>query len=497
MLHVLENAKISTKLNVITILSIALFSILVGWAIYSLNLNKKGLNSVAEAVHKTAVATEAQIGTKEIGIAARNLYLARTSTESTIASNKTLYYLNVVDEKLAQLRNMQHTNNIIELIDKIRDLWHNYTQITKNSIKIELQQIEQQAIFFTLGEPLSKKISELINFAEKNDASAIAAIYKIELALSQRRTAIWRYLATYDETQIQAFENQITAFNKLITECENIQPTTSIRAKLNVIKHMSNEYNKIGNEVIKLHNISTDLYFNKATKMRSQAGNLIDNLVKDIVADETLIINNITATSIATSNGLIGIGIIIAILLLSAMTIVGRMITQPINRLSGLVEKLAAGNFDVNVDDTERGDEIGLMARSISNMICTLGQLLHELRSLITNAKAGDFSINESVTELKGDYAEVIVGTNELLKTLTTPLIEIVEVMQRLSVGNLKKRMQGNYQGDLQVFQSNVNRSLDDLLNLLKVCYRTQELSRTSKLYDTMTKKPRVQRTDT
>jgi hypothetical protein len=80
---------------------------------------------------------------------------------------------------------------------------------------------------------------------------------------------------------------------------------------------------------------------------------------------------------------------------------------------------------------------------------------------------------------------------------LTTPLIEIVEVMQRLSVGNLKKRMQGNYQGDLQVFQSNVNRSLDDLLNLLKVCYRTQELSRTSKLYDTMTKKPRVQRTDT
>ena len=70
-------------------------------------------------------------------------------------------------------------------------------------------------------------------------------------------------------------------------------------------------------------------------------------------------------------------------------------------------------------------------------------------------------------TELKGEYAELLTGTNELLDVLAQPLAEVAQVMQRLASGDLKGRMAGAYEGDLRALKNNVNRSLDALVSLL------------------------------
>ncbi|MCR9220212.1 MAG: cache domain-containing protein [Alphaproteobacteria bacterium] len=63
-----------------------------------------------------------------------------------------------------------------------------------------------------------------------------------------------------------------------------------------------------------------------------------------------------------------GVGVALAIAALLALSIaITRNITIPLPRVSGAVQKLADGDLQVEIGDTERGDEIGLMARAVEH----------------------------------------------------------------------------------------------------------------------------------
>lgn len=497
MINFLKDTKISIKLTTITVVSIALMSALAGWAIYSLNLNRWGLDHVVKAIHRTSIATEAQIGTKEVGVTARNIFMADTKEKANEAAKKTLRYLVLVDERLQYLRNKQNNTQHITAIDAIRQLWDTYSQLTKTSTDAALKALSQRTVFFSLGPPLTKVMNDLVTDIESIGDNnilvgshlelSVIALVKLanfaEAALHRRRIAIWRYLAIQDRNQIADFYKEITIFDDTMADLKQQNLTNDLRTRVAFIQQASAEYNQVGSEVIRLQEISNDLYFNKATHIRSEAGDLIDGLVKDIITEENHLIDQMIETSIFTSQWLLVVVAIATILLLIVTTLIGRTITQPIVSLIAMIEQLAEGHLDITIDGAERGDEIGLMARSITRMVSTLGQLLRELQNLIKSTKAGEIIISENATQLKGEYAGVVVGAKELLEVLTKPLIEVVEVVQHLASGNLRKRMQGTYEGDLHVLKSSVNRSLDDLLSLLKTCLRAQELrSRSSSL---------------
>lgn len=162
----------------------------------------------------------------------------------------------------------------------------------------------------------------------------------------------------------------------------------------------------------------------------------------------------------------IGVGLVVLIALWLAIAL-ERAVSRPIARLSEVVERLAAGDLQVQIEGVERRDEVGLIARSVADTAASLQRLVGELRGLILEARAGNLSARADPGTLKGDYAELLVGANELLDVLARPLAEVAQVMQRLASGDLKDRMTGAYEGDLRALKINVNRSLDALVSLL------------------------------
>ena len=68
----------------------------------------------------------------------------------------------------------------------------------------------------------------------------------------------------------------------------------------------------------------------------------------------------------ATSLGAVAGLMLVALLASSvAVLVMARSITLPINRLAGEMTRLATGELDLQVEATDRGDEIGLMARAV------------------------------------------------------------------------------------------------------------------------------------
>lgn len=469
MLQIIENAKIATKLMTITAIAVFLFSALAWAAIYSLYLNQTSLNTVNTVMHQVAVATAAQIGTKEIGVSVRNIFRSTTKEEANKAAEKSLHYLTHVDENLSALQqlNVQYT----DVITNIRTLWKQYAELTKDSINKALAQIEERSHFFTLGPPLSSSMNKLVDAAEldvTNSGVATAKlVHKAESAISQRRIAIWRYLAVYEPKQIEIFHKQIELFNTALQEITHSDLAVPVKAQLPLLQQRSDEYNKSAEAVIQLSKEYNDIYFNTATQMRAKAGDILDKLVTTINNEEQQLIDKTMATTQFATNGIMIFGIILVILLFGSMTYIGRMISHPITSLYGMMEQLANGNLSIQVEYTQRRDEIGLMSHAVASMVTTLKTLMHELQALIGEAKAGNLSARGDASQLKGEYTEVLEGTNELLNVLSQPLTELVQVMQRLAAGDLKGRMTGSYTGQLQALKINVNRSLDSLVALL------------------------------
>ena len=162
----------------------------------------------------------------------------------------------------------------------------------------------------------------------------------------------------------------------------------------------------------------------------------------------------------------IGVVLVVLIALWLAVAL-EKAVSRPIAALSEVVERLAAGDLGVKVEGVERRDEVGQIARSVAATAVSLQRLVGDLRGLIGEARAGNLAARAEPGELKGEYAELLTGTNELLDVLAQPLAEVAQVMQRLASGDLKGRMAGAYEGDLRALKNNVNRSLDALVSLL------------------------------
>lgn len=155
---------------------------------------------------------------------------------------------------------------------------------------------------------------------------------------------------------------------------------------------------------------------------------------------------------------LLGVGLGVAII---------RAVALPAARARDIIDRLACGDLTVDLTDDGARDEIGEMVRSTAQIVRTLQAVAKDLRDLIDAARAGALMVRADPTAHQGEFATLVDGANNLVEALTAPLFEVADVMARLASGDIRGRINGNYEGDLRALQGNVNRSLDALAALL------------------------------
>lgn len=77
--------------------------------------------------------------------------------------------------------------------------------------------------------------------------------------------------------------------------------------------------------------------------------------------------------------------ILVTIALVVAIAyLLGKALTRPINELTVIADKLSKGDFDVNLTQSERGDEIGSLARAIERLGISIKLAMDRLRTKST-----------------------------------------------------------------------------------------------------------------
>ncbi|GAK49875.1 methyl-accepting chemotaxis sensory transducer [Candidatus Moduliflexus flocculans] len=160
--------------------------------------------------------------------------------------------------------------------------------------------------------------------------------------------------------------------------------------------------------------------------------------------------------------------LIVFVALLALSYVMGRkMIVQPVTSLVKVANSIADGQFEQVIDIRQR-DEIGSLARAFHTMQTTIQRALLDLHGLIQAIQAGQLSTRSELSGYAGNWRELMVGVNNLLDALVTPINTTANYIERLSNSEIPEQITAEYCGDFNKTKQNLNLLGSDIRNVIQ-----------------------------
>lgn len=219
--------------------------------------------------------------------------------------------------------------------------------------------------------------------------------------------------------------------------------------------------------------------------------------------------DNLKDSFTANSNFALTVGIIGAVLgilvLLFSVYKLAPSLAKPLKIMNYAVSEFSIGNYDVDIN-IQTKDEFGEVALSLRKLrenqqekikaaekiaegvfeevvpasdndklsfafnkeVQALKSLLDETSVIIKENKEGNTSVRGNANNFRGNWKEFINGFNETLDIVLQPIKEGVQILDKLSQGDLTARVEGQYKGDHQLIKDSINKTAESLGNAME-----------------------------
>ncbi|MBU1307037.1 MAG: cache domain-containing protein [Alphaproteobacteria bacterium] len=205
----------------------------------------------------------------------------------------------------------------------------------------------------------------------------------------------------------------------------------------------------------------------------------------------------------ALTSAVITLGVMAVVLVLGGL--IARSISRPVAQLTGNMQRLAKGEFDIVLEGENRADEIGNMVRAVA-VFREQGLKVSQM----TEAEAARIIADEQqrrtmMTELQGAFGAVVDAAiagdftkrveaefpdpelnglagsvNSLVGTVESGLTETGRVLKALANTDLTERVEGHYEGAFADLQADTNAVADRLTNVVERLKTTSLTLRTA-----------------
>ncbi|AZQ64515.1 PAS domain S-box protein [Flammeovirga pectinis] len=140
------------------------------------------------------------------------------------------------------------------------------------------------------------------------------------------------------------------------------------------------------------------------------------------------------------------------------------------NALSDFLEELAKGNFDAKIDigNVNLDSDIGKMINNNRSLRDNLKTFIDEINRVVQIAgEQGKLSERLEIQGAQGAWKDLADAFNDLLISISEPLLEFQELTKGLAQGDLSKRFRGKATGDIGQMANGLNEAIDSLQSLL------------------------------
>jgi len=366
----------------------------------------------------------------------------------------------------------------------------NFESITK--VQSELNRALDE-VLNPLGARLSAELAGIMTAAlDDADMSGAANAGIVQQQLMEARLSVAGFLLTNDAKMVEASEQQF----KVLLE------------GLKRLNEVTNDDGRVA-KVVKVTKATPEFMaaFRSAVKVVAERGRLVDDVNAKLAADMTKTmaeINTAQVTGLQTLKESADVGIAstlkfsltlagLALALgLVAAWIIGRGVTKPIMALTDTMHTLAGGNLSAEVPGIDRGDELGLMARSVQTFkeagqanirlqaesvekdkqavaardaatAKVMAEFDAAVGSIVEAAMAGDFSQRVSLDGKDGVIRHLAEAMNTMCENFSKVLGDMGDMLGALAEGDLTRRINADYQGMFGLLKNNANTTAERL----------------------------------
>ncbi|MBF0528897.1 MAG: methyl-accepting chemotaxis protein [Deltaproteobacteria bacterium] len=238
----------------------------------------------------------------------------------------------------------------------------------------------------------------------------------------------------------------------------------SIRDKiLHLLKDEKKDeaFNLLNGEELQRAKSVTETILKLVELMKVQAKNKTENNV--VVAVDAM----------KPTMALAGISVILAILL---GWLISRMIINPIRAIRGLADRVAQGDLKVGLE-TDRNDDIGILYKSFQNMLERINALAAAADLLAQSVVEGKPTARADVATHQGGYRNILENFNKALDALTCPLNTAADYIGRIVGGDVPPKITEPYNGDFNAIKDNLNDFIVNLSGLKEANFVLQRLT--------------------
>jgi methyl-accepting chemotaxis protein len=131
-------------------------------------------------------------------------------------------------------------------------------------------------------------------------------------------------------------------------------------------------------------------------------------------------------------------------------------ILLPIGEGNRILAQISNGKIDELIAQTYKGDheKMKLAVNNVAEVLQTLQKMLARLADAAREGKLAERGHPEQV---KGAYAEIVLGVNAVLDAVITPLNFSAGYVERISKGDLPPLITDTYHGDFNLIKNNLN----------------------------------------
>ena len=135
------------------------------------------------------------------------------------------------------------------------------------------------------------------------------------------------------------------------------------------------------------------------------------------------------------------------------------------NNLVSTLDEISKGNLDSKIEITDEKDEISPALQKTRD---SLKSLTDETDMLIKAAVDGKLKTRGDSSKFEGAYKDIIEGINETLNAVVDPLNVAAEYIERISNGDIPKKITDSYKGDFNTIKNNLNKCIDAVNTLVE-----------------------------
>lgn len=151
---------------------------------------------------------------------------------------------------------------------------------------------------------------------------------------------------------------------------------------------------------------------------------------------------------------------------------------NPLVIISSKLQDIGNGKIPDNIQEEWQGD-FNKVRNNFNLLIKSLKGLLTDIKDQSIKSSKGDLHERITIDKYQGEFQEIVDRMNKTLDSVINPLNEAMKVVSALAQKDLSLRIEGDFQGDWEMFKGNINQAISNLKSAINAVSRaTRDISK-------------------